>query len=252
MATETSTPVTDSEIAPAEASPHAYPISVELYQRIVGSGVFGDKPAFHLCKGRLVGRSSDGAQPRPYVMPIDLYERLVEEGVFDAHDPVYLWKGRLVEKMPKGPRHIYAQTALYMLLIRLVPEGWHVRHESPVRVVAVGVPEPDFMVLRGANRDHKNQTPTSLDVALAVEVADSSVNFDSGEKLEVYAAAAIPVNWVVNLPGGSIDVYTRPVGATQMERARYLDVRPYRLDDEVPVTLDGREVGKIAVRDVLP
>jgi hypothetical protein len=75
--------------------------------------------------------------------------------------------------------------------------------------------------------------------------------FDSGEKLEAYAAAAIPVYWLVNLPGSSIDFYSRPVGATQKEPARYLDVHRYRSEDEATVILDGREVARIAVSDVL-
>jgi hypothetical protein len=50
----------------------------------------------------------------------------------------------------------------------------------------------------------------------------------------------------VNIPKRRVEVYRRPEGT------RYAEQQVYGPDDEVPVVLDGREVGRIAVRDVLP
>jgi hypothetical protein len=83
-----------------------------------------------------------------------------------------------------------------------------------------------------------------------VEVADSSLAIDSGEVLQTYAREAIPVDWIVNLPKRRIEVYTEPSGSAAAPS--YRGQRSYGPDDEVPVVLDGREVGRIAVRDVLP
>src|SRR5206468_13030140 len=78
----------------------------------------------------------------PHRMTIDRYERMVEAGVYGAKDPVFLWKGRLVEKMGKGRPHSYSSMSLFRLLDRLMPEGWHVRHETPLAIGEDTMPEP--------------------------------------------------------------------------------------------------------------
>jgi hypothetical protein len=53
----------------------------------------------------------------------------------------------------------------------------------------------------------------------------------------------------VNLPEAQIEVYTAPTG--KGKSAIYLDAVVYGREDEVPVKLEGNEVGRISVRDVL-
>lgn len=189
-------------------------------------------------------------RPRPHRLTIARYERMAAAGVFSEREPVFLWEGRLAEKMTKGDFHNFSETELGTRLIRIVPVGWHVRHETPMKVRDDGMPEPDLTVVRGAALDYKTRTPTAQDVALIVEVADSSLEVDSGEVMEVYAREGIPVYWIVNIPYRWIEVFTRPSGPADVPR--YAERRIYRLDDEVPVVLDGREVGRVAVRDILP
>src|SRR4051812_22319441 len=149
---------------------------------------------------------------RPHRLTIDRYDRMIAAGVFTEKDPVFLWKGRLVEKMTKNPPHTIAETELYRLMIRLVPDGWYVAQEQPMAIPDDGVPEPDLTVVRGRTRDYKGRAPTAQDVALVAEVADSSLAIDSGEVLQTYAREAIPVYWIVNLPEKRIEVYTEPSG----------------------------------------
>jgi Uma2 family endonuclease len=187
---------------------------------------------------------------RPYRMSAEVYEKIVEAGVFGDKSPIFLWKGQLVLPMTKGPNHEYPLIALHGALFRLLPEGWHIRQESPVKIRDDSEPEPDLSVIRRPLGDYKGRTPDARDVALAVEVSVSSLRFDSGEKLAGYAEAAVPVYWVVNLIRQRIDVYTGPSGPT--EAPGYAEHHSYNPDEDVPVTLDGREVGRIAVKDVLP
>ncbi|WP_435011246.1 Uma2 family endonuclease [Tundrisphaera lichenicola] len=186
----------------------------------------------------------------PHLMTIDRYRRLVDSDVFGPKDPVFLWRGRLVEKMTKGDLHVFSASSLNLLMARLVPEGWSVRTEQPIALADNSMPEPDLTVIRGSLRDYLNRPPRGLDVALVVEVSNSSLQIDSGEVLRAYASERIPVYWIVNIPKGRIEVYGRPTGPD--EKPSYLEHRDYGPDDEVPVVLDGREVGRIAARDVLP
>ncbi len=194
--------------------------------------------------------TEEEARPRPYLISVDLYDRMVELGVFGDKSPVYLWEGQLVEPMTKGPQHEMSLTVLLQKLIRFAPEEWHVHSGGPTRLDDHSEPEPDLTVVRGSPRDYKTRHPTANDVALTVEVADSSRKFDEGEKRERYAAAAIPVYWVVNLRERCINVYTQPEATA--EGPRYAGHQCFGPDDEVPVILDGREVGRIPVREVLP
>ena len=66
----------------------------------------------------------------------------------------------------------------------------------------------------------------------------------------VYARARIPVYWIINVLERVLEVYYEPSGMT--EDAEYRQRRDYRLSDSVPVMIDGLEVGRVAVRDLLP
>lgn len=45
---------------------------------------------------------------------------------------------------------------------------------------------------------------------MQVEVADSSLGYDRGAKLRVYAAAGIPVYGIVNIPDRRLECYEEP------------------------------------------
>jgi len=174
------------------------------------------------------------------------YEQMVDRGIFGEDEPVFLWHGRLVEKMTRGPSHTYTLNKLDKRLDRLVPEGWFTEQEGAMAVSDDSMPEPDLKVIRGSQEDFKQRAPSARDVALVIEVADSSLAVDSGEVLETYAREMIPVYWLVNIPGRRIEVYSSPAGS------RYGDHRNCGPGEGVPVVLDGREIGRIAVDDILP
>lgn len=178
------------------------------------------------------------------------YERMIERGVFGEDEPVFLWHGRLVEKMPKGPRHNSSSNKLLKAMDRLMPDGWFTEHEAPLALSDDTMPEPDVKIVRGDLADYEDRVPSVQDVALVVEVADSSLAVDSGDVLETYAREAIPVYWIVNLPGRRIEVHSRPSGPANPPR--YAEHHSYGPGEEVPVIIDGREVGRIAVDRVLP
>ncbi len=182
-------------------------------------------------------------------MTVDRYERLVASGVYGPKDPVFLWKGRLVEKMTKGDRHAFSMSSTIVILARLVPNGWAVRPDQPILLDDESVPEPDLAVVRGSLRDYGTRKPKPGEIALVIEVSDSSLRLDSGPVLRAYAANSIPIYWIVNIPAGRVEVYTGPTGPVEVPG--YRERRVYGPDDEVPVLLDGREIGRVAVKEIL-
>jgi Uma2 family endonuclease len=184
-----------------------------------------------------------------YRLSVEQYHRMIEAGILDDDTPVELLEGWLVQKMTKHPPHVVAKGLLGDRLRELAPIGWYVDEEAPVTTTE-SEPEPDITVVRGSRRDYAKMHPGPRDAALAAEVADSSLVRDRGLKKRIYARAGIPVYWIVNLVDRRIEVYTGPSGPA--ETPDYAQREDYGPEAEVPVVLDGREIGRVAVRDVLP
>src|SRR4051812_6959552 len=108
-----------------------------------------------------------------YRMSVDQYDRLVAAGVLD--DPkVELIQGLLVTKMSKKPPHVIATGRLLRILEGLLPQGWHLRKEEPVRIPDYDEPEPDIAIVAGILEDDLERHPGPGDLALLVEVAEAS------------------------------------------------------------------------------
>ena len=92
--------------------------------------------------------------------------------------------------------------------------------------------------------------PRVPNVALLVEVTDSSLDEDRTIKGPLYAEAEFPIYWIVNLHTGTVEVYTDPSGPQAVPEYRHR--QDYGLNEAVPLLLDAQEVGRIPVRDLLP
>ena len=182
-------------------------------------------------------------------LSVDQYEEMVRAGILTEDDPVELLDGWLVPKMPKKPLHVMATELVRDALAKVVPDGWHVNTQEPLRLLT-SEPEPDAMVVRGGRRDYLDRLPGPTDAALVVEVADTSREQDRTFKKAIYAGATVAVYWIVNLVDRQVEVFTSP-NATGAEPG-YDQHHIVALGDEVPVAIAGREIGRIAVRDLLP
>ena len=125
--------------------------------------------------------------------------------------------------------------------------GWTSRKEDPVRIPAFDEPEPDVAIVRGSDDDYRSRHPEPSDVALLVEVAETTLDRDRGPKLLAFARGGIPVYWIVNLVDNQIEVYSRSESGTGTGR-----VRTMQPGQDVPVVIDGSEIGRIGVADILP
>jgi Uma2 family endonuclease len=180
---------------------------------------------------------------------VERYHEMIEAGVLTEDDPVELLEGLLVEKTSKTQRHVFTTHRTRKSLERLAPVGWFVNIHDPV-TTSDSEPEPDLSIVRGELRQYQTRHPGAQDLALVVEVSDSSLQRDRTIKLRLYARAMIPIYWIVNLVEGHIETYTDPTGPE--EKPSYRQRSDYGPADEVPFLIEGREIGRIAVREVLP
>jgi hypothetical protein len=103
---------------------------------------------------------------------------------------------------------------LFSSLRKLIDtDARHVESQQPLVCSEIHEPEPDFMVLRGTLESYLD-LPTAADAYCVVEVADSSYERDSGEKLIGYARANVQQYIIVNLRSRQAEVYSQPNSET--------------------------------------
>jgi hypothetical protein len=181
---------------------------------------------------------------------LEEYHRLAEIGVLRESERVELLTGWIVPKMTVHPPHSSALTRLQKRLGRLLAEDWVLRIQQPVTLARWdSEPEPDAAVAAGPEDRYDGAHPGPKDIRLVVEVAESSLAEDQGIKLEIYAAARLPVYWIVNLVDRRVEVYTQPRGGKNPAYRQRADYGPA---DAVPVVIDGQQAGTIPVRELLP
>jgi Uma2 family endonuclease len=182
-------------------------------------------------------------------LTVDQYEAMVDSDVFTRHDNFVLINGYLVTKVTKKPPHVIAGELLRDELIGLVPRGrWRVMIEAPVRIPDYNEPEPDVSLARGNAKEYANRHPGPADLALVVVVAKSSLSEDR-QMANIYGPAGIPVYWIVNLKARQVEVYTL---LKRRGALGYGKPRIFKTGQSVPVVVEGKEVGRIAVVDILP
>lgn len=139
--------------------------------------------------------------------------RLGALGVLPANRKFELMDGEIIEIMPPSPYHAALVGHLSSFLMRVAwSSAAHVRPENPIRLTPHFDPQPDLAVVRGAALDFKDRFPTAAETLLLVEIADSSLAYDRGFKLQSYAASGVLEYWVVNLQDTQVEVYREPDG----------------------------------------
>jgi len=194
--------------------------------------------------------AANGVPTEPIVrLSVKQYHEMIGAGILGDDDAVELLEGWLVQKMPKKPSHSAVTRLVRKALMARVPKGWYVDSQEPV-TTADSEPEPDLLVMRGDERTYRTRHPRPKDVALVVEVSDVTLHRDRTLKKRIHARAKIPVYWIVNLIEGHVEVYTGPSGPRPAPD--YRRRRDYGPADELPVLIGRKEVGRLAVRELLP
>ena len=138
------------------------------------------------------------------------YIALFEQGVLTEADRVELIEGEVVEKMTIGPLHVGRVTRVDRLLQRLLGDRALVVSQGAVLLSEISMPEPDFAILRHRDDFYESRHATPGDMLALIEVADSSLSFDRGRKLRIYAAAGVAEYWLINLQRNVLEVYRQP------------------------------------------
>jgi Uma2 family endonuclease len=134
-------------------------------------------------------------------------EAMVAAGVMEEDERVELIGGELVPMSPKGNHHEVLKTALLARWYRASPGDVLLTPETTFRLSEDTYLEPDVVIyprtsgLRGL---------TGPGVLLVVEIADSSLRYDTGRKAALYASFGIRQLWVIDAVRLTTRVFTEP------------------------------------------
>jgi Uma2 family endonuclease len=190
----------------------------------------------------LIEQVASGEAPPLVPLTVEQLHGMLEKGIIRDGDPMELVEGLLVRKnraaagegeMTHGALHALVLTRLLKLDRRLDPFGCHLRVQLPVTLSAISEPEPDLAIVRGSLESFAGRHPGPDDLLVLVEVADRSLRYDRGAKLQVYASAGVPVYLIVNIPERQIECYEEPAAGQD----RYQRRTDYRAGETLSLPL---------------
>jgi Uma2 family endonuclease len=151
------------------------------------------------------------AQVTRWQFTADAYERMVETGILGKHDRVELIDGEVIAMSPIGPPHAGIVNRLNAILSRQLAGAAVVSVQNPIRLNDYSEPQPDLAILRPRDDFYAHAHPTPADILLLIEVADSSLEYDSSEKMPRYAQESIPEVWLIDVEKQLVTQYAHPL-----------------------------------------
>jgi Uma2 family endonuclease len=140
-----------------------------------------------------VTRAAEGLSRRAFT--VAEVQRMVEVGLIPPDERLEVLGGEIVPMSPKGAKHEALKRALNRRWGRVCPDGYDFVPETGLHLDEHTYLEPDFIIIR---RDLATAAIRGPDVLLAVEVAESSLEYDLGRKAAIYAEFGVRELWVVD------------------------------------------------------
>ena len=150
--------------------------------------------------------------------------------------------------MTIGRDHLWAVNNLARVGRNLHPFGCFMQTQGPVVMSDFDEPEPDGAILVGTEDNYKTNKPRASDATCVIEVADSSLSDDRGDKLATYADSNISQYVIVNLADKTVEIYTQPAPG----KGRYGHVETLHGGDMVNLSLPSGQVLALPANTMLP
>jgi Uma2 family endonuclease len=215
----------------------------EEYYRLHDLGFFLDQRV-ELIGGVIIG--FDSKNPRPWTA--DEFYRLLDLGFFQGQR-VELIEGIILQMAAQKNFHLAAITKTEYALAPVFGSGYWIRAQGSLDLSPLSVPDPDIAVIKGSPFTPTLQNPKSA--LLVVEVSDTTLASDQGNKGSLYSASGIADYWIINLVDRQVEVYRNPVpDASEVFGWRYDHVQFFG-PGEFVVPLAAPQ-SKVAVDDLLP
>lgn len=134
-----------------------------------------------------------------------------ELGILDPTERTELLAGQILCMAAKGTPHVLALRLLSTALdARLANQPFFVSTQDPIQLDDFSEPEPDLAIVQGTVLDYADHHPRPSEIALIVEVADSTLRQDCEIKDKLYAQAGITDYWVLDLKNRQLHIFRNP------------------------------------------
>lgn len=141
---------------------------------------------------------------------VEEYERMGQAGILSEDDRVELIDGEIIEMAAIGTRHAAVVNRLVDLLGPEVRPQALMSVQNPIHADPYSEPQPDLLLVKRRDDYYASAHPRGPDVLLVVEVADTTLEYDRGVKVPLYACAGIPEAWIIALPTEAVEVFRQP------------------------------------------
>ena len=164
---------------------------------------------------------------------LDEFEHLSQLGFFGGQDRprerLELIDGDLVPMNAKGIRHERVRGKLTLYLARALSSDFDVYGEPGWRPGGDRYLEPEIIICKSGSQP---STVPPSDVLLLIEVADSSLTYDTGLKARLYATLGVHEYWVIDANRLTTRVHLNPTEAgyaTITNHPSTATLHPYQL-----------------------
>lgn len=145
--------------------------------------------------------------PSPFRSTVEQYRQFDKTHLFHELKTM-LVDGVFYVSPSADPPHDYSVGVASDWLWKLKSPGFHYRCQMGFVIGNDTDANPDLALVPGEIRASTNAHPTTA--ALSIEVADSSLNFDTTTKAEKNATAGVPDYWVLDLTARELVIFRAP------------------------------------------
>lgn len=192
-----------------ESSPNPHPMrwNVTEYHNMKEHGVFRGQWVF-LINGQILEqhhKHPTDPNPRPLRWNQEQYRLAGKLGAFDSRR-VELVNGEIYEMSPINWPHVLGVRKTADTLRPVFNGVAWVSEQAPLAANGSD-PQPDVAVILGRPEDYTDHPTAAL---LVVEVADTTLAYDTTTKAELYATASIADYWVLDIDNRRLLVFRDP------------------------------------------
>lgn len=229
--------------------PSLHAFTADEFEQLVHSGVLADSSLVKLEDEmqRVTGiaghrwhppkelKASQKSAVRLRRFAVDEYHRLLNCGVLHPTLRTELLDGWVVDIPVASPPHATSLQLTAACLRNSLPSEWGIRVRCGVTFTNAEL-EPDIAVVASPMERYANAHPSPADIALVIEIADTSLAYERGPKLRDYARNGIPAYWIVNVIDRVVECHADP--DRSIENPTYRQCRIVALNEILPPFLE--------------
>jgi Uma2 family endonuclease len=151
----------------------------------------------------------------------DRFEMMIAAGVLTKYDRIELVEGDMLDMAPIGDQHTAIASRLHEFFVFALARSATIVGGGAIKLGDFSQPQPDLMLLKRRADFYSGKRPEAPDVLLLIEVSDSSLAFDLGVKLNLYARYGVSEYWVVDVEGERVHTYREPTSNGYLRRSEF-------------------------------